>query len=191
VTYEPQPGDYFVVDTGRDPIALLIKLATRRERDDPGDRPVSHAGIYRGDGIIIEALWPGGVKESPVGSRPGAVWNEADPIWAWGEARYGRTEAELRAGVVAAAAATLGRRYGTPDIAALALAQLGLRQKWLEDWVGRQDRLICSQAADWAYGHAKYPLPLFQDARLPQNVTPQSLDDRRADYQAGEIVVPA
>lgn len=192
---DPLPGDYGVVDT-HGPYAWGIKLATRREIDDPGGKPASHAFVVESydpalhDGAIIEAM-PGGVRRALLSSRPGARFNHGDPIWAWGQSHYGVSESELRTAVVAAAVATLGRGYNFLDILALALAQRGWDPGWLRRRVQDDGRLICSQQTVVSYLCSSYPLPLFPGSTLPQNVTPESLDDRIADYLRGETVTPA
>ncbi len=77
------------------------------------------------------------------------------------------------ADVAAAALKLLGTPYGFVDIAALDLADVGLRQRWLERVVDRQHALICSQLVDQACPNAG--VRLFTDGRMPGRVDPGDL----------------
>lgn len=80
---------------------------------------------------------------------------------------------EQRQKIVAAAEAMVGRGYGWGDYVALALAHRGFRPKWLVRYIGNSDRLICSQLVDYDYLLAG--VHLFNDGRMPQDVTPGDL----------------
>jgi len=79
----------------------------------------------------------------------------------------------IGADVAAAALALLGTPYGFVDIVALGLADLGLRQWWLERVVDRQHALVCSQLVDQACLNAG--VHLFTDGRMPGRVDPGDL----------------
>lgn len=67
-----------------------------------------------------------------------------------------------------------GTKYGYLDYLSLGLERFNLKVPWVEDRVRRQDRLICSQLVDFAYQMAG--IHLFDDGRLPQDVTPGDLE---------------
>ncbi len=58
----------------------------------------------------------------------------------------------------------LGTPTGFVDIAALGLADLGLRRRWLERVVDRQHALVCSQLVGQACPYAG--VHLFTDGRM-------------------------
>ena len=82
---------------------------------------------------------------------------------------------EQRSLVLSEATKLLGVRYGFLDIIALGLAAFNIKPKWLRDWVGREDRLICSQLVDKVWSSVGYQA--FDDKRLPQDVNPGDLAD--------------
>jgi uncharacterized protein YycO len=158
---QPRVGDYFVVRTNG-LAAWLIRLGTRS--------PVNHAGVFVGDGAIIEAQ-PGGAVRSPVTDYPNAIWSDL-PL----------TDSD-RASIAHWATAQVGVPYGWPDIAALTLACFGIKPRFVAKRIERMDRLICSQLCDKAYLLAG--VHLFDDGRLTGEVTPGALlhlivDSRKA-----------
>lgn len=78
--------------------------------------------------------------------------------------------------VLAAATPLLGTPYGFADIAALALAKLGIRLPSLTRRLARPDRLFCSQLVDIVWQSVGFRA--FDDDRLPQDVTPGDIADR-------------
>jgi hypothetical protein len=80
-----------------------------------------------------------------------------------------------RAQVPAVADTLLGTPYGFADIAALALAQLGIRLPSLSRRLDRYDRLFCSQLVDVVWQSVGFTA--FDDGRLPQDVTPGDIAD--------------
>ncbi|HJQ00105.1 MAG TPA: hypothetical protein VJ851_00765 [Jatrophihabitans sp.] len=161
----PQLGDYGVVRTGG-LWAWLIRFGTRSK--------VNHAFVYVGDGMIVEAQ-PGGAVQSP-------GWRYSR-ITAWSNLNL--TDAE-RADIVRWAKAQIGVPYGWPDIAALGLACEGIRSGWVAKRIEREDRLICSQLVDKAYVLAG--VHLFEDGRLPGQVTPGDLYDLILDALASRCL---
>lgn len=79
----------------------------------------------------------------------------------------------------------IGTKYGWLDYASIAALHLGLPRELLRSRIERSDRMICSQLVDWALCSAGYHL--FDDGRLPQDVTPGALFWRAASL--GEVVV--
>ena len=82
---------------------------------------------------------------------------------------------EEGAKILAAAEQLLGTPYGFADIAALALAKLGIRLPFLSKRLARPDRLFCSQLVDIVWQKAGFKA--FNDDRLPQDVTPGDIAD--------------
>lgn len=148
----PQVGDLSIVRT-RGLAAWLIRKGTRSR--------VNHATVCVGDGQQIEAQ-PGGAIMSATWRYPSATWSNFD------------LSDSDRASIAHWAKAQIGVPYGWLDIAALTLACAGIRFGWVARRVERQDRLICSQLVDKAYLEAG--VHLFQDGRLPGQVTPGDLD---------------
>lgn len=200
---DPQIGDYGVVDTPGF-IGWAIRHVTRS--------PVSHAFVVVSATEMVEAM-PGGARRALISSRPGAIFNTADPIWQQGVTAYGVSEQVLRQAVADAAMQETagpgedeGTGYGFADILAVGALQYGLRPKLIREVVARSDRLICSQLVDKSYLTARltvqylgegesfsdaldapprrYPLHLFNDGRLPQDVTPGDLYKRIQRYAA-------
>ncbi len=80
---------------------------------------------------------------------------------------------EQRATIVAEARALEGLPYSFLDYLAIALARLGIKPKWLKRYVANTGHMICSQLCDEIYRRAG--INLFNDGRLPQEVTPGDL----------------
>ncbi len=131
-----------------------------------------------GDGTaqIVEAM--------PSGAR--AVWMET------GAARigpgYGWARLELsdlqRALIAQDATFRVGTPYSFLDYLSIAALHLGLPRRWLAGRVTSSAHLICSQLVDTAYLMAG--VHLFDDGRLPQDVTPGALFQRLG--ASGEVV---
>lgn len=149
---EPRPGDYFVIRSGGF-VSAAIRLLTRSG--------VNHSGVYIGNGFTVESEAAGAVSKR---LRPGMVFSNGMPL----------SDGD-RAAICLRARELLGTPYSYLDIVALALSSLGLRWRWLEARVTRQDRMVCSQLVDTAFARAG--VQLFDDGRLPQNVTPGDLAD--------------
>lgn len=80
---------------------------------------------------------------------------------------------EQRATIVAEARALEGLPYSFLDYLALALARFGIKPKWLQKYIADTGHMICSQLCDEVYRRAG--IHLFNDGRLPQEVTPGDL----------------
>jgi hypothetical protein len=133
---QPNLGDYFVVHT-TGWAARLIQFGTWSKWN--------HAGIYIGDGQIIEAR-PSGVKIGPLSKYDGLpiIWSN--------ESSLTQTEREE---LVRFAKAFLNDGYGVWSIVALAFKCLGfsfLPANWL---AVREKKVICSQLVAWSYSHVK------------------------------------
>lgn len=155
--YEPQPGDFAVVSTNGT-AGWLIRLVTGAS--------VNHAVLYVGDGMIIEA--------APSGARRVALSTYDGLTLYWSHLPLTDTQ---RQAVVAAATNHLGAPYSFLDDACIALARLfGVHvPQAVRDRLQGTNHLMCSQLVDVAYADAG--IPLFNDGRLPGDVTPGDLYD--------------
>lgn len=165
---QPQPGDYFVTATkGR----LIDRIAARAIQWGT-DSPVNHAGIYTGDGTIVEAV--GEVRYGNVSEYPDAIWST------------GRLPAvlvptlEQRRKIINTAHNLIGTPYSWLDIIAIGLAQkrtghLVTDRTWWARRISGDGHLICSQAVDQVYLAAG--IHLFTDGRLEGLVSPGDLYD--------------
>lgn len=133
---EPMLGDYFVVHTTGIP-AKLIQIGTRSKWN--------HAGIYIGNGEIIEAR-PTGVKKAPVTKYDGLpiIWSNKD------------LTQEQRENIVSFAKKFENDGYGIWSIVALGFKCLTFGIPLIPaDWMAiREKRVICSQLVAWVYSHA-------------------------------------
>lgn len=188
-----RPGDIFVTPTygsGFDRFvgaSIRYLTATKDEYGIWHDAKGNHAGIYVGDGKIVEAE-PGGARLSPVTN----VLRNA--YWSVNGLQMRRIDGTMtpieplseieRSTLVDEACKLLGIPYGFLDIAAIAVAQRRVGgfvnpAKSLHDqpwWVRRiesQHTLICSQLVDLAYHNAG--IHLFEDNRIPGLVSPNDL----------------
>lgn len=80
---------------------------------------------------------------------------------------------EQRASIVAEARALEGLPYSFLDYLAIALARFGIKPQWLRNFIANKGHMICSQLCDEVYRRAG--INLFNDGRLPQEVTPGDL----------------
>lgn len=80
---------------------------------------------------------------------------------------------EQRARIAEIGSGFEGVPYSYMDYLALGLTHLGLAPKWMRRYVTNSRRMICSQLVDEALRQGGYCL--FDDGRLPQDVTPGDL----------------
>lgn len=80
---------------------------------------------------------------------------------------------EQREAIVVEARSLEGLPYSFLDYLALSLARLGFKPKWLKNYIANTGHMICSQLVDEVY--RRVGLHLFNDNRLPQEVTPGDL----------------
>lgn len=124
----------------------------------------SHTFVVLDDETVVQAM-PQGAEIVPLDDYLGdAIFIEWD------------ITDEQSAAIIEEARSLVGTPYGFSDYLALALARFGFRPKWLTNYVEGNNRLICSQLADLAYSRAG--LQLFNDGRLPNEVTPGDLVNR-------------
>jgi len=153
MAYEPKPGDYFVVKT-HGLAGLAIRLGTFSDWN--------HAGIYIGDGLIIEAR-PTGVSISNLNKYDGytIAWNQHENL----------TDAQ-RTKIVERAKKFVGGSYGAWSIIVIGLKCVGLSV--LPNLIRRaenEDSVICSQLVAWSYSIGKVKVSQKKHAL----VTPKDL----------------
>lgn len=165
---EPQPGDFFVAQ-----ITGWTGLGIRVLQWLNGDASKwTHAGILMPNGRVFEAE-PGGAANNPLSEYAGRPLK-------WSTNIVELTDEERKA-VLFNALQLLGVGYGWGTYFYLACYRIGIRPKWLKDRVQSSQDMICSQLVDEVYNRSGKHL--FNDGRLPQNVTPADLN-RLLDYPA-------
>ena len=122
----------------------------------------THAWVSLGSGLILEAM-PGGARIVDGYARPGPVFRlPLSVTQANNAAAYGRL--------------LEGTPYGFSDYLALALHQFAPHSPLtarVRRYVSSSGHMICSQLVDHLLCRAGYHL--FDDGRLPQDVTPGDL----------------
>lgn len=175
MSVEPEPGDYFCTKTAGPLLdrlaAFIIRWGTARHLNGGWvNAPVNHAGLYVGNGVIVEAV--GKVKYGAIEEYPDADWST------------GRLPADLtpsaaqRKQIVAAAHDMIGRPYGWLDILAIGLAQKRVgahvtSNTWWARRLSSGKTLICSETVEKAYAQAGIQLC---PGTLPGLVSPEDLD---------------
>lgn len=155
------------------------------------DYTYTHAFLVVDNDLVIEAE-PRGAIFSPLSKYEGredVVFSDlpiqlevqrAQAGWAKVGYSYAMDEAAatyeqlLRSRVVRFGQQCEGIGYSYLDYFALALERFNVHIKAVQNRVAREDRMICSQLVDWVYGQVG--LHLFDDGRLPQDVTPGDLE---------------
>jgi cell wall-associated NlpC family hydrolase len=165
---QPRIGDFFVVRTNGW-LARIVRFGC--------SSTVNHAGVYVGNGQVVEAR-PGGAGYKPLSTYLTALWS-TDNL----PTEFVPTDSQ-RQKIVANAVKDVGTPYGMLDILAIALGQKRLgdliktdkaldKQPW---WVRRlvsRKTLICSQLVDLSYKDSG--IHFFTDLRIPGLVSPEDL----------------
>lgn len=175
-TVEPDVGDYFVTATsGRlldRAAAFLIRWGTaRRVEGRWADSRWNHAGVYVGDGVIVEAV--GRVRYNDTAAYPDATWST------------GRLPAHLtpdpmqRQAIANRAHDLIGTPYSWLDLLAIGLAQRRLgaevnSRTWWARRLSADGHLLCSQAVAVEYAAAGIDL---EPGTIPGLVSPADLGD--------------
>lgn len=155
----PLPGDFALTKiTGFTGRAIAAGQALIGDAS-----PVQHALIYVGNGMIIQAM-PGGAELIP-------LEDASDPVL-WSSHLFPLTDAQ-RDAMVVEAVALVGTPYSYMDYASLGLAHFSVRPAWVTKFIADSGHLICSQLVDEVYARAG--IQLFDDGRLPGDVTPGDL----------------
>lgn len=145
----------------------------------------THAFMVVDNNEIVEAM-PEGARIYPLSFRAdddgGIVWSDAPVQNALPNLRtqYGDTpwlEADFRNVICRVARDLAGTPYNFSDYLYLALAHLGFKANWLRKRIDDRGHMICSQLVDEVY--RKVGIHLFDDDRLPMDVTPGDLDNYR------------
>ncbi|WP_051941594.1 hypothetical protein [Phaeacidiphilus oryzae] len=158
----PLLGDYFVV-SGAGTIGRLISVGEWLNGDGFG--PWDHAGVYVGNGQVVEA--------EPHGARLAPADEYADRAIVWSTGGFDLTEAQ-RAAIADAARGFLGVPYSFLDYLAIAAHRFHLPGgPFLRHYVATTKHMICSQLVDASY--EKAGVHLFDDHRWPGYVTPADL----------------
>lgn len=187
----PPPGSYGLSRIGG---LLGAFVAAAQAFTGDGSR-YTHAFVVVSATEVVEAM-PSGARVAPLADRL------ADPHVRFCDAPIQRAGARYRADitglahdvdrwvadfehvyrgfVVEEAHRVVGVGYSFADYLALGLAHLGARPAWLRRYIARSGRLICSQLVDEVYRRSG--IHLFDDGRLPMDVTPGDLDDHRVRY---------
>jgi hypothetical protein len=147
-----QPGDFFVLRSGGI-VSWAIRVITQSS--------VNHAGIVTSAaGDTIESEAAGAVAKHV---RPGMVFSVGLPL-----------TPEQRTGIVATAEKLRGTSYSYLGVAALGAKQFGINVKPVDNYLGRNDDLFCSQLVDYTY--FLNGVHLFRDGRAFHDVTPGDLE---------------
>lgn len=183
----PPPGSFGLSRIG----GLTGKLIAAGQAFSGDGSRFTHAFVVLDDQWVIEAM-PGGARLAPLADRlnHAEVVFSDKPIqdylerWKAGfeaetpdptdrEKLYDWVEESKRQDVVWNARRLEGTGYGYLQYLALGLVALGFSPKWLERYVASKGRMICSQMVDEVY--RRVGIQLFDDGRLPQQVTPGDL----------------
>lgn len=155
----PQPGDFGLVDISGS-VGLLVQVGQWLVGD--GFTSPTHAFVFMGNGWVLEA--------QPGGARYTKLTKYADREITWSKWPL---SGDQRKKVRAFARQRRGTPYSFVDYLSLALARVGLRPVWLQQYIATNKHMICSQLVDAAYRAAD--VHLFTDGRLSGDVTPGDL----------------
>lgn len=152
----PQAGDFAVIRT-RGWAAWVIRVVTRSK--------YNHAVFFISPTEIVEAEGQGAIISS---------WSKYAKSKTRTSAGLLPLTPEQRAAAPAVGRSLVGIPYGWLDIFSVGLLQYGIKPELVRHEVSTQRNLICSQLADKA--RLLLGDHLFNDNRLPQDVTPGDLD---------------
>jgi hypothetical protein len=172
----PPPGSFGLSRIG----GLLGKLIAAGQAFSGDGSRFTHAFVVLDHGEVIEAM-PGGARIVPIADRlkhEEVVFCDA-PVQGWladgppENVADGLLEEWKRDHVVQVARRLEGTGYGYLQYLGLGLVALGFQPRWLERYIGNTGRMVCSQLCDEIYRRAG--MQIFDDGRLPQQVTPGDL----------------
>lgn len=157
--YSPQPGDFGLTQISGH-VGRAIRVGQWLNGDGFSD--YEHAFVCVGGGDIVEAE-PGGARIWTL-----SHYNASRIAWYRAPDGYGDE-------IATQARAMKGVPYSFADYAAIATVRLHLplSSKLLHNYVADSGHMICSQLVDEAYARAG--VQLFDDGRLPGDVTPGDL----------------
>lgn len=182
---QPLPGAFGLARIG----GLTGKLIAAGQAFAGDGSRWTHAFIVLDNGECIEAE-PGGARIVPL-QRYLDMEEVAfcdGPVQGWLRERHATedtsvnsdpaafaayVEASVRSHIVGMARTLRGTPYGYLQYLAMGLVALGFESRLLEKLISNRRHMICSQLVDEVYRRAG--IQLFDDGRLPQNVTPGDL----------------
>lgn len=129
---KPKPGDFFVARDGRGFVEIMIEVMCLSS--------YYHAGIYIGDGKVIEAA-SNGVREANL-----SEYNPQSLLWS-----QRKLSALQRRKICLYAKDQIGKPYSFIDLVALALSRWHITPAWVWNRLSRSDRVICSQLVANSY----------------------------------------
>lgn len=153
----PKPGDFGLVKIGGI-LGFFVSLGQHLAGDSS---KYTHAFIVLEDNKVLAAQ-PGGARIDLLSDYTNqAIYSSFD-----------LTDTQ-RHDIVEQAKELEGIPYSFLDYLAIALARFGVKPKWLTKFIANKGHMICSQLVDFCY--MKAGIHLFNDDRLPQEVTPGDL----------------
>lgn len=153
----PKPGDFGLVKIGGI-LGFFVSLGQHLAGDSS---KYTHAYIVLDGGTVLAAQ-PGGARIDKLSKYDNqAIYSNID------------LTDDQRHAIVEQARALEGLSYSFLDYLAIALARFGIKPKWLIKFIANKGHMICSQLVDFCY--LKAGIHLFNDGRLPQEVTPGDL----------------
>lgn len=175
----PQPGDFALTKIG----GITGKFVALGQALIGDGAPVQHAFVYVGKGCIVQAM-PGGAELIPL--------EKASTPVVWSTGHFDLSQARRRY-IVNEAVNLVGTPYSFVDYASIALAAFHIRPRIVRDYIASTRHMICSQLVDEVYARAG--IQLFDDGRLPGDVTPGDLwkvlqSPREARAEAVGMVLP-
>lgn len=156
----PQPGDFFLTEISGD-VGKGIRIG--QFLVDGNYANLEHAGIFLGDGAILEA--------EPGGARIGSISEYSTIRWSSGLVPLTDPQRQL---IVETAKARVGVPYSFADYGAIAAHHFHLPVPGLKAFINHSGHQICSQMTDWVYEVCG--VQLFKDGRWPGDVMPADLD---------------
>lgn len=151
----PSSGDFGLVRV-RGPMGVLIRFGQLLNGDSS---EYAHALVCLDSVTGVEAK-PGGARLVDLRKYEGRIVYSRYPL-----------SASQRLAVSALANVLKGTPYSFIDYLALALHRFGIH--WLDGRVRSNKHMICSQLVDYCY--ATVGIHLFNDGRMPSDVTPGDL----------------
>jgi cell wall-associated NlpC family hydrolase len=159
VVTAPQLGDFALTKIG----GITGKFVALGQALIGDAAPVQHAFVYVGGGYIVQAM-PGGAEMIRLEDASTPV------IWSTG---YLDLSQARRRAIANEAINLVGTPYSFVDYASIALATFHIRPRVVRDYIADTGHMICSQLVDEVY--ARGGVQLFDDGRLPGDVTPGDL----------------
>lgn len=171
-----QPGS-FGLTTSAGNIGRFIKLGQIILRDNSR---FGHAFFVLDNNEILQAV-KGGAKIRSLYYYLNRAYDDPYSVAFFDPVSYlnlsPEDEIKKRQQLVSIARDLVGTPYNYLDYLALALSHFNIKTKWVKQRLARNDVQICSQEIDFIYQEGG--MNLFNDHRLPGEVTPGSLDQYR------------